>query len=222
VSTPAPTPVTEGTVEALVRKRLGDALGGRRGMVEGAVPTLGFTISWILSHDLRLSLIIGVGTAVALLLVRVLQRQPVQYVVNAIVGISIAAVFALRSGNAADIIIPSLIYNSVYFVLLAGSALVRWPVVGFMIGGVTGDPTGWHDDPRIVKLCGRLTWILAIPCALRVAVYYPLWLADQAGWLGVAKLALGWPLQLAALAAMVWLLSRNHTPLASDGRLQTA
>jgi hypothetical protein len=222
VTTPAATPVTQGTVEALVRKRLGDALGGRRGMLEGAVPTLGFTIGWISSHNLKLSLIIGVGIALVLLAARIAQRQPVQYVVNAIVGISIAAVFALRSGNAADIIIPSLIYNSVYFVLLAGSALVRWPVVGFMIGGVTGDPTGWHADPRIVKLCGRLTWILAIPCALRVAVYYPLWLADQAGWLGVAKLVLGWPLQLAALGAMVWLLSRNHTPLASDGRLQTA
>ena len=31
--------------------------------------------------------------------------------------------------------------------------------------------------------------------------------------LGVLKIAMGWPLQLAALAAMVWLLSRNSTPL---------
>jgi hypothetical protein len=33
----------------------------------------------------------------------------------------------------------------------------------------------------------------------------------------VAKLAMGWPLQVAALAAMVWLLSRNKTPAASGG-----
>jgi len=32
--------------------------------------------------------------------------------------------------------------------------------------------------------------------------------------LGVAKLAMGWPLQVAALTAMVWLLSRNKTPVA--------
>jgi hypothetical protein len=31
--------------------------------------------------------------------------------------------------------------------------------------------------------------------------------------LGVLKIAMGWPLQLAALAGMSWLLGRNHTPL---------
>jgi hypothetical protein len=31
--------------------------------------------------------------------------------------------------------------------------------------------------------------------------------------LGIAKLAMGWPLQVAALATMVWLLSRNKTPV---------
>ena len=31
--------------------------------------------------------------------------------------------------------------------------------------------------------------------------------------LGVAKVVLGWPLQVAALAGMVWLLARNHTPI---------
>jgi hypothetical protein len=33
--------------------------------------------------------------------------------------------------------------------------------------------------------------------------------------LGVSKIALGWPLQLAALGAMVWVLARNHTPMIS-------
>jgi hypothetical protein len=34
--------------------------------------------------------------------------------------------------------------------------------------------------------------------------------------LGVLKIVLGWPLQLAALGSMVWLLSRNRTPVAPD------
>jgi hypothetical protein len=32
--------------------------------------------------------------------------------------------------------------------------------------------------------------------------------------LGVLKIGLGWPLQIAALASMAWLLTRNHTPMA--------
>ncbi len=40
------------TVEQLVRGQLAKALGGRRGIIESAVPTALFTISWIISHDL--------------------------------------------------------------------------------------------------------------------------------------------------------------------------
>lgn len=206
-------PVEATTVEAIVRAQLSKALGGKRGMLEGAVPTLGFTLCWITTHDLRLALAVSGALAVGLLLVRLAQRSTVQFVVNSIVGISIAAVFALRSGRAEDAFLPGLVYNATYAVVLSGSALVRWPLVGFLIGGVTGDPTGWHRDRRLVQLCTTLTWLLAVPCILRVLVQYPLWEAGEAGWLGVAKIAMGWPLQLAALASMAWVLSRNDTPV---------
>ena len=77
----------------------------------------------------------------------------------------------------------------------------------------TGDVTAWRHDPAIVRLCAKLTLILALPCVVRVAVQYPLYVADRVGWLGVTKIALGWPLQVAALAAMAWLLARGRTPL---------
>lgn len=201
------------TVEALVRAQLSLALGGRRGIVEGALPTLGFTVTWISSHNLKLSLTIAGALAVVLLVVRLFQRSTVQFVFNSMVGITIAAIFALRSGRAEDAFLPGLIYNSVYAVVLSGSALLRWPLVGFMIGGVSGDPIGWHSDKHLVALCSKLTWLLAAPCFVRVIVQYPLWAAHEAGWLGVAKLAMGWPLQLAALAAMAWVLNRDSTPI---------
>jgi hypothetical protein len=212
-------PVTEQTIEQVVRHRLSAALGGRRGMLEGAVPTLAFTLTWVLTHHLELSLGLGVGSAVALLVVRLVQRSSVQYVLNAFIVIGIAAIFALRSGRAEDAFLPGILYNAGYFVVLAVSTLVRWPIVGFMIGGVTGDPTGWRRNPQVVRLCSLLTWLLALPCLLRVAVQYPLWQAGEAGLLGVAKLAMGWPLQVAALAAMVWVLSRDRTPVGSGDEL---
>jgi hypothetical protein len=206
-------PVDAATVEEVVRHRLSTALGGRRGMVEGAVPTLGFTVTYLVSRDLRLGLYVGIGLAVVLLAARVLQRQPVQFVVNSLVGIAIAAVFASRTGKAEDVFLPGIIYNSAYAVAMVLSVLVRWPLVGLMIASVTGDITSWRADPAVVRLCGRLTLVLALPCVLRVAVNVPLYLAGQTVWLGVSKIALGWPLQVAALAAMGWLLARGRTPL---------
>jgi hypothetical protein len=211
VTSPTAAPTTE-TVEALVRARLSEALGGRRGLVEGALPTLAFTVMFVVTHALRSSLAVGAGLAGVLLVLRIVQRQTPKFVVNALVGIAIAAAFALRSGNARDVFLPGIIYNAVYAVLISLSIIVRWPIVGLMIGSITGDPAGWREDRSLVRLCSRLSWLLVLPCAVRVAVQYPLYLAGRVGWLGTSKIVLGWPLQVAALAAMAYLLSRNRTP----------
>ena len=99
-----------------------------------------------------------------------------------------------------------------------------WPVVGFMVGSVAGDPTAWHREPQVVRLCRNLTWMLILPCVIRVAVQLPIYLGGRAAddadpyiaALGVSKLLLGWPLQIAALDSMVWLLARDHTPASPD------
>ena len=223
----APAPTTA-TVEEVVRAQLSTALGGRRGMVEAAVPTLTFTITFVATKDLRLALLVSVSAAVLLLLVRLVQRSTVQFVLNSLVGIGVGALFAWRSarggGDANDqalaYFLPGLVYNAGYAALMALSNLARWPVVGFMVGSVAGDPTEWHRDPQVVRLCRNLTWMLAAPCVIRVLVQGPLYLAGRAAddasalvaALGVSKVAMGWPLQIAALAGMAWLLSRNRTP----------
>ena len=202
------------TVEEVIRHQLSQALGGKRGMAEGAIPTLGFTLTYILSKELKVALAVGAALAVAALVIRIVQKQPLQFVINSMVGIAIAAVFALRSGKAEDVFLPGIIYNAAYAALMTLSVLTRWPVVGIMIGSVTGDLAGWRSDPGIVRLCSRLTWLLVLPCAIRVAVQYPLYLAGEVGWLGATKIALGWPLQIAALSAMAVVLARGRTPLA--------
>lgn len=200
------------TVEQLVRSQLSKALGGVRGMIEAAIPTAAFTIAWLTTRELQLSLVISVGLAVLLVIVRIVQRQTVQFVLNSLLGIGIGALFAMRSGEAKDVFLPGILYNTAYSAVLVISILVGWPLLGFLIGTVTGDPTGWHADKPIVRLCTQLTWVLAVPCILRVLVQYPLYAADQLGWLATAKIVMGWPLQVAALAVMAVLLGRNHTP----------
>ena len=218
------------TVEQVVRAQLAKALGGRRGMVEAAVPTIMFTALWLTTRELRLALLVSGAAAVVMLVVRLAQRSTVQFVLNAIFGIAIGWLFvnisASRGGSADDqalaYFLPGLLYNTGYAVVMALTCVIGWPLVGFMVGSVTGDPTAWHEDRQVVRLCTQLTWLLALPCVLRVVVQAPLWLAGSHGGLdadtavaalGIAKIALGWPLQLAALASMAWVLGRGHTPL---------
>ena len=223
-------PVAEETVEAVVRAQLANALGGRRGMLEAAVPTILFTVTFITTKELEGSLVVSVAAAMLLLVVRLVQRSTVQFVLNSLFGIGIGAFFAWRSAQgggdendqALAYFLPGIIYNAVYAVGISLSIIARWPIVGFMVGSVAGDPTAWHRDPQIVRLCSHLSWMLVLPCVIRVAVQLPLYLAGRSAAmdpeaavaaLGFSKILMGWPLQLAALAAMVWLLARNRTPV---------
>lgn len=225
--TPAP---TVDTVEALVRRQLSDAFGGARGMAEAAVPTILFTVLWLTTKDLRLGLVVSAAVTAALLVVRLVQRSSVQYVVNALVGIGIGALFvniSARSGGSADeqalaYFLPGILYSAGYTVVVGGSCLVRWPFMGFLLGSVTGDLTAWHDDRQVVRLCTRLTWLLVLPGTVGVLLQGPVWLAGNSGAMAAStavavlaalRLGLGWPLRIASFAGMVWLVSRDRTPL---------
>jgi hypothetical protein len=221
------------TVEAVVRRQLSRALGGRRGMVEAASPTIIFTVTYVSTKNLALAIGLSLGVALVLLGLRLLHRTSVQYVVNALVGIGVGCFFVWLGGrNGGDesqqalaYFVPGILYNTVYGLLMLLSILVRWPAVGLMVGAVSDQPTAWHRDRQVVRLCSQLTWVLVVPCAVRVAVQAPIYLggrsADDADpyitALGVAKVAMGWPLQIAALGVMVWLLARDRTPVSDRG-----
>jgi hypothetical protein len=221
--------VDAGTVEAVVRAQLARALGGRRGMVEAAMPTITFTFTYIITKELYWAIGLSVAIAVVMLVVRLAQRDTVQYVANALVGIGVGCFFVWLGGrNGGDqsqqalaYFLPGLIYNAGYAVAMIASILLRFPIVGFVVGAVSDDPLEWRRDRQVVKLCSHLTWVLVVPCLARVAVQVPIYLGGRAAddadpyvtALGIAKVAMGWPLQVAALAVMVWLLARDRTPV---------
>ncbi len=235
---PARPPVSVDTVEALVRQQLSDAFGGVRGFAEAAVPTLLFTVLWLSTRDLQLGLVVSVAATMVLLVARVAQRSTVQYVMNALVGIGVGWLFvhlSARSGGSVDdqalaYFLPGILYSTGYTVVVGLSCLVRWPLMGFLIGTVTGDLTAWRDNDQVVRLCTRLTWLLVLPGAVGVLLQAPVWVAGHTGALGAGtavallaglRLGLGWPLRIASFAAMIWLLSRDRTPLEGDAPAPT-
>lgn len=204
------------TVEEVIRQRLSAAVGGWRGSVETAIPTIAFVIGWTVTQDLRTSIIASALMVVVLGLIRVVQRQTLQYVVSAAFATAIAAFFAARSGRAEDAFLPGIITNAVYAAGSLLSVLAKWPMVGFLVGAgdprAKEDPLRWRRDPSLVAVCGRLTLVMTAMFAARVAIMYPLYLAGNVAALGTAKVLLGWPLWVGALAVMGAMLMRGSTP----------
>lgn len=201
------------TVEDVVRARLAEGVGGLRGSLEAALPTVAFVITWSFTHDVRTALVAAAVPIALAVLVRLAQRQTLRFALGSLLALGIAAFFALRTGRAQDVFLPGILYSCALTVLTLTSVVTRWPMIGFVLGSTSRDPLAWRTHPGVVRLCQRLTLVLAGLYAVRVVVMLPLYLAGQVGWLGVAKVALGWPLYLLAVAGMGALLLRGRTPL---------
>jgi hypothetical protein len=231
---PKPQPTVE-TVEAMVRAQMATSLGGKRGIIEAAIPGLLFTVLWLTTKDLRLALVVGgVGVAIALL-VRLVQRSTVQYVFNAAFSIAIGYLFVRLAANAGGseseqalaFFLPGILWSLGYTLVFGTSSLFGWPLVGFMLGSVTGDPLAWHEDKQVVKLCTRLTWVLLAPGAIGVTLQGPIWILGWTGTIdadtavlliGILRLGLGWALRIASFLTIIWLLARNATPIDPTSR----
>jgi hypothetical protein len=200
-------------VEEFVRYQLSQSLGGARGMIESALPFIAFTIAWVISRQLYPALAAAVGTALLLALIRLIQRQSIKYVMQAVIPTAIAVLIATRTGRAQDVFLPGILYNGALAVVSLVTVAIRKPLVGFVIGAAVGDPTGWTKDRGLVRMTSKLTLVLAVPYVTRFVIQLPLFLADQVVLLGIAKVVLGWPMLIAALTVIGLMLSKGSTPM---------
>jgi hypothetical protein len=200
-------------VEEFVRYQLSQSLGGARGMIESALPFIAFTIAWVITRQLYPAVAAAVVTALLLAVIRLIQRQSIKYVVQAVIPTATAVLIATRTGRAQDVFLPGILYNGALAVLSIVTVAIRKPLVGFIIGAAVGDPTGWTRDSGLVKMTSKLTLVLAVPYVARFVIQLPLFLAGQVVLLGIAKVILGWPLLIAALTVIGLMLSKGQTPM---------
>ena len=200
-------------VEEFVRYQLSKSLGGARGMIESALPFIAFTIAWVVARQLYPAIAAAVGTAILLAVIRLVQRQSIKYVVQAVIPTAIAVLIATRTGRAQDVFLPGILYNGVLAVISLLTVAIRKPLVGFIIGAAVGDPVGWTRDRGLVKMTSKLTLVLAVPYVARFVIQLPLFLAGQVVLLGIAKVVLGWPMLIGALTVIGLMLSKGKTPM---------
>lgn len=194
--------------EAPTASALLGAMGGVRGLIESILPGFVFLIVFTITQQVLPSVIAPAIIGVAFIVARAAQRQPVLTAVAGLIGIAISATLALLTGNASNNFVPGIVINAVIVVVMVISIAARWPFVGLVVGGLTGDVTAWRDDRAKVRVAVIATWLWAGLSALRVAVQLPLYLADQTQALGATKLVMGIPFY-AGLLWVTWLLVRT-------------
>lgn len=197
------------------RKSLLDAVGGGRGALETSVPGLLFVTIFSIWRDVQLSAIVAVGLAVVFLAIRLIRRSTVQYAVGGFIGVVIAGLFAVSTGEAKDYFVPSMLKNLGFAALYLVSVLVRWPLLGVIIGPLLKENFAWRSVDARRRAYAQATLLWAAMFAVRLAVIFPLYQLDMTFALGVAGVALGWPV-FAVVAWATWLIIRRVPPVTPD------
>jgi hypothetical protein len=190
------------------------AVGGIRGLIETILPGLAFLVIYTFTKELFWAVVAPFAVAVLFIVVRVIQRQPVTPAISGAIGIGLSAGLALLTGNVSNNFVLGFVINGVAVVAITISLLVRRPLVGVVIGLLTGDEH-WRHDPAKLRIAYVTTFLWLMLSGLRLAVQLPLYLADLPDALAATKLLMGVPLYL-GLLWVTWMLVRTAWRPATD------
>jgi hypothetical protein len=184
-------------------------VGGWLGIIESIAPSLAFVVSFSLTKDIVLAVVIAGSLALAFIALQLIKRKPVTNAIAGAVGIAISAYLPLREGGQpADYFVQGFFTNAIYLVVLGVSVLLRWPIIGVLVGLLTGSGSKWRKDKSQLRRFSAVTLLWMGLFGGRLAVQLPLYFAGQTEALGVARIAMGVPLY-AFCIWMSWLLLRS-------------
>lgn len=189
---------------------LKELLGGRRGAVDASIPPAVFVVAWLVSdRSIGWAAAAAIAAGVAVGIWRLARGRRVTASVASVAAVSLAALVAVRTGRAEDFFLIQLLLNVASALAWTLSILIRWPLLGVVVGVALGQKTRWRRDPDLARAYGNASWVWVLgQYLLRVLVFGLLWWSGWVVALGVARVALSWPLVAATVAASAVVLRK--------------
>jgi hypothetical protein len=196
-------------VATLDRESLLASVGGWLGIIQSSIPAALFVLVYALSKNTVAAVVLSLGVASAFVVMQLVTRKPATQAIAGALGIALSAYLTLRDGgHPADYFIQGFFTNAAYGAVLAISILVRWPVIGFLVGLFRSEPAAWRKNKKLLRRADLATGLFVALFSLRLAVQLPLYFANQIEALGIARVAMGVPLY-ALCIWLSWLLLRS-------------
>ncbi len=202
-----------------------ELLGGRGQALDASLPSVAFVAVWLAADALGAAQPVLAGGVAAVVVAAGVAlwrhrrgERPRAVSVGLLLAVG-AALLALYTGRAEDFFLPRIVANAGSLAAWLVSIAVRWPLLGLVVGALSGHPTRWRGDPDLVRGYCRASWVWVAQYTVRVVVFTSLWLTDQVVALGVAQVVLTWPLVVACVAAS-WPLVRSALPPGHPGPLR--
>ena len=180
------------------KELLNKAIGGWRGLIDSALPSMIFIVIFVFQKNLNNALVASLALGGVLLLIRLLERKSLTQVFSGFLGLSISVFLTWRTKDASNFFLTGIVTNGIYGFFLLISVLIKKPLIGYLVGSLVGDTSGWLKHPLLVRAYTTVTWLWVAVFGLRLLVQIPLYLNDSIALLGSVKIFMGWPLYLFA------------------------
>lgn len=149
-------------------------IGGPRGAIESILPPLLFVSVFVATSSIGWAVGVAVALAVAFAIWRIAEGKRPTRVIWALLVVMICAYVAVKTNSAVAFFWPRVLINLISALAFAVSILVRWPLLGVIVGPIVGTRMRWRQDPDLVRAYGRASWLWVALCLLRAAVLFPL------------------------------------------------
>ena len=179
-------------------------MGGVSGLIYSALP-VAVLVPVSTAFGLLPAILAALGVAVAVLVWRLIRHDSVQPAVAGFVGVGISALIAWVVGASKGYFLLGIWTSLAWAVVFGLSVLIRRPIVGYVWSWVNGHDRAWRRSRKAVLAFDAATLVWVAVFGARYLVQHRLYDADKTGWLGVARIAMGWP--LAAVGALVTYLA---------------
>lgn len=179
-------------------------MGGISGLIYSSLPVVAF-VPVSSAFGLQTAIASALGVAALILVWRLVRRESTQPAISGFIGVGVCALIAYLVGESKGYFLLGIWSSLVWATVFALSVLIRRPIVGYVWGWVNGHDRGWRQVRRAVLAFDIATSFWVLVFASRFVVQNHLYDADETGLLGVARIAMGWP--LTAVAALVTYLA---------------
>jgi Protein of unknown function (DUF3159) len=184
-----------------------ESLGGWRGLFDSGMPVVVF-VAANSAAGLTAAIWSAVACGALILALRLLRRETVQQAISGFIGVALAAYIAARTGEARGFFLLGIWASFGYAALFLVSALVRWPLVGVIWEYVEGAGARWRQNGPLMRVYTAITLMWFGVFLARGLVQAFLYEEDRTGLLALARLAMGYPVTIAALAVTVFAVRR--------------